>query len=126
MSGLSHARPTWGDGLLLVLLAAGIGSLYAALWRPAAAASHAEVYVEGQPVLRLDLNTPGVHRLTGARGESVLQVEGGRIRFTEGPCRNRVCIYSGWLSESGDGTACLPNRISVTLQGARGVDAVSH
>lgn len=123
---MSRSGPTVGDGLVVALLAAAIGALYAALWRPAEAASHAEVYVEGRSVLRLDLHRAGTHRVAGARGESLLQVDAGRIRFTDGPCRNRVCIYSGWLSASGDGTACLPNRVSVTLRGQGGVDAVSH
>jgi hypothetical protein len=123
---VNRAGPTLGDGLLLALLAAGLGALYAALWRPAVTASHAEIYVDGRSAGRLDLASAGTHRYRGARGDSVLQVEAGRIRFIDGPCRNRVCIYSGWLSESGDGTACLPNRVSLTLRGRGGVDAVSY
>lgn len=124
-SGPRHGLSV-GDGLLLVLLAAAIGALYAALWRPAETASHAEVYVDGRRAGRLDLASSGIHRYAGARGYSVLQVEAGRVRFIDGPCRNRVCVYSGWLSTSGDGTACLPNRVSISLRGQGGVDAVSY
>ena len=60
--------------------------------------------------------------------ESAAPVEPGRLRFVESPCRNRVCIHRGWLNTAGDSSACLPNRVSVSLRGtgAGAVDAVNH
>ncbi|WP_126452616.1 NusG domain II-containing protein [Sulfuriflexus mobilis] len=53
----------------------------------------------------------------GAIGESHLQVAGGRLRFTDSPCSNKLCIHSGWIHYGGETVACLPNRLSVQLAG---------
>jgi len=55
--------------------------------------------------------------VSGAIGESTLQVTDGRIRFTASPCSNKVCIHTGWLKNAGEAAACLPNRLSVQLAG---------
>lgn len=111
--------------MLLVLLCALLGAVYAALWQPPRAAQLAEIRVSGRPVQTLDLQQPQVVEVLGATGASRLKVSDGRIRFIDGPCRNRICIHSGWLAHTGDGAACVPNRVSVTLQGGDGVDSVS-
>ena len=63
----------------------------------------------------------------GRLGLSRLKVENGQVRFATSPCRNQVCVHSGWLSHSGDAAACLPNRVSIVLSGdgSAGVDAMS-
>lgn len=114
-----------GDWGALMLLWACVGALYAALWQPGAEATHAELRVRGAVVELIPLDREGSMRIAGAAGDSTLEIAPGRIRFTDGPCRNRVCIHSGWLSQAGDGTACLPNRISLTLKGGDAVDAVA-
>lgn len=116
---------TVADRVLLVLLCGGLGTLYAALWQPPTAAQEAEIRVRGETVRIVALDTPQRIRIEGAEGTSVLDVADHRIRFVDGPCRNRICIHTGWLSHTGDGTACIPNRISLSLLGGEGVDAVS-
>jgi hypothetical protein len=116
---------TVGDGVLLALLAGGIGALAAALWQPRMAATQAELRLRGQLLETIPLQQARVVEVEGALGASRLEVQPGRIRFVDGPCRNRVCIHSGWLRYSGEGTACLPNRLSLSLSGGDGADAFS-
>ena len=117
---------TAADRLLVVALCTGLGGLYAALWQPPVAARQAEIRVGGEPVVStVALDTPQVIHIDGVRGTSILEVADHRIRFVDGPCRNRICIHTGWLSHTGDGTACIPNRVSLSLIGGDGVDAVS-
>jgi len=66
----------------------------------------------------------------GALGESVLQVEKGRIRFFSSPCHNKYCIHNGWLRRDHDFVACIPNQISVELYGTQAtqqkLDAIAY
>ncbi len=63
--------------------------------------------------------------LAGPLGETHVQVVDGRIRVTESPCREKICIAAGWASQSGEWIACLPNRIFIRLEGgeSQSVDA---
>ena len=62
-------------------------------------------------------------RVAGPLGESVVVIEDGTVRFIESPCRDKVCISAGRLSHSGDWSACLPNRVFVSVSGAAGPDS---
>lgn len=123
-----NGRITAADRVLLMLLFAAIGTCFAALWTPGGPATEAEIRVGGELRQTLNLSQPGEYRIDGHNGVSVLRVEPGKLRFVESPCRNRVCIHRGWLNTAGDSTACLPNRVSVSLRGhgPGAVDAVNH
>lgn len=117
---------TRADWLLLVVASFGIGLLHAALWQPAVAARSIEVRVAGEVRGHYPLDTARTLHIGGSQGASVLRIEDGRVRFVASPCRNQVCVHSGWLAHAGDATACLPNRVSVSLEGGPdALDAVS-
>lgn len=113
------------DSVLLIVLCGLLGGIYAALWQPAHPADTAEVRVDGTPAHTLDLRIDQVLKVEGTRGLSTVAVSAGRVRFLDSPCRNRICIHSGWLSHAGDGAACVPNRVSISLVGKNGVDSVA-
>lgn len=117
---------TRADWLVLAMAGFGIGLLHAALWQGAAAAHSIEVRVAGEVRGHYPLDRPRTIHVGGVQGESVLKIESGRVRFLASPCRNQVCVHSGWLTHAGDAAACLPNRVSVSLEGgADALDAVS-
>ena len=62
-------------------------------------------------------------RVAGPLGDSVIVIEDGSVRFTESPCRDKICIAAGHLTHSGDWTACLPNRVFVSVSGAADADS---
>lgn len=110
-----------------MLAAALVGALTAAYWQPAGAAQMFEVRVGDTVQGRYSLDRPQRIEVRGPLGVSVLEVREHRVRFIESPCRNKVCIHSGWLAHSGDATACLPNRVSVSLYGGdQAIDAVAQ
>ncbi len=55
-----------------------------------------------------------------------IEVHGGAIAFTESDCDTHACINTGWLRLPGQSAACLPNRVSITVTGESGVDAVAQ
>ncbi len=120
---------TRGDLLVLVLAAALIGALYARYWQAPRAATAIELRRGHESPQRYALSPNRTLRVQGALGESVLELRDGRVRFRSGPCRNQVCVHSGWLAHSGDAAACLPNRVSIRLLGGspeQAVDGVSY
>lgn len=65
----------------------------------------------------------------GPLGVSEVRIHDGEVRFTASPCRDKICITAGELTDVGQWAACLPNRIFVTVIGvqdeAGAVDATS-
>ena len=64
--------------------------------------------------------------LTGRDNIAVtVEIAGGRVRFLESGCPDRLCVDSGWLSAPGTGAACVPAGILLRLNAAGEVDAVA-
>ena len=56
----------------------------------------------------------------------VILIEKGRIRFVDANCPDLVCVKSGWLTKKGDMAVCLPNRVSIKIEGSmNSVDGVT-
>jgi len=105
---------TIADKILFFFSAALIIASYFYFWQ-STPAHYAVVKSPQQNALFIDLNDPKVHNVKGHLGISTLKVHDGQIRFTASPCKNKICIQSGWHQHGGAITACLPNRISVQL-----------
>ena len=59
-------------------------------------------------------------------GDVRFEVKDGAIAFVESDCPGQECVHAGWLSAPGSSMACLPNKVSVTLTGESGVDAIAE
>ncbi|MBU8913195.1 MAG: NusG domain II-containing protein [Spirochaetales bacterium] len=72
------------------------------------------------------LSETRVIEVDGPIGHTHVEIKGNRVRVTESPCRDKICVAAGWLANTGDWTACLPNRVFVRVEGGErrdGVDA---
>ncbi len=80
----------------------------------------------GSQEVRLDRNQ--TLEIQGRLGPSTLRIEDGAIGFVNSPCQRKICIRSGFHRHTGATTACVPNRISLTVRGQRedGFDAIHH
>jgi len=106
------------DIAILILLCGLLGALYGRYWQAPTPATEVEVTAMDHVIGRYPLDRPRTWKVRGREGDSVLQIDDrGRVRFLSSPCRNKICIHSGWLSHAGDATACLPNRVSIRLIG---------
>lgn len=84
----------------------------------------AVVRVEGREVARYSLSKDGVYPLNG--GTNVLTVAGGSAAVTEADCPDRICVEQGRVRYAGQCITCLPNKLTVTLEGGEPeVDLVS-
>lgn len=61
--------------------------------------------------------------VAGPLGDSIIVIEDGHVHFSESPCRDKICIAAGDLSHSGEWTACLPNRVFLTVTGLPAEDS---
>ena len=83
--------------------------------------------VNGKQVYMLQLNTDKSVKVKGPLGDTLVEIRDGKVRITESPCPNKICIKQGWIKRGA--IVCLPNRIVVrvnsTKDGNRKVDAIT-
>jgi hypothetical protein len=84
--------------------------------------------VDGRPAYILPLNEDKTISVDGIEGLTVVEIRGSRVRITDSPCPNKLCVKQGWIKNGS--VVCLPNRVVVTVRGtddnSRGVDAVTR
>jgi hypothetical protein len=65
----------------------------------------------------------------GPLGETVVTIAGGQALVLSSPCDNQLCVAAGHIGRPGNWTACLPNKVLVSIEGRpdeRGtIDAVA-
>jgi len=109
---------TKGDIFVLAMALIFLVILYVVFWRASShTGEHIHIVTQGGAVEKLSLLQNREVTIEGQLGNSRLQIEGGRVRFLDSPCANKLCVHQGWASLSGELIACLPNRISVSIEG---------
>jgi len=108
---------TRADRILILLVLCTMPFVYYYLWFGHEPANYLLIRSSGNAPVTETLSTDRMLRITGPLGESIVEINYGRTRFVSSPCARQVCVHSGWLSNAGGFSACLPNRISLTLVG---------
>lgn len=114
------------DWVVVAAAAALVGAVAVLMWAPASAAQVAEIRGPNGTETYAIAEARRVH-VAGFLGTSEIELTGGRVRFVDAPCRNRVCIAAGWLAAGGDFAACAPNGVSILLRADdERYDAINH
>ncbi len=113
MSGAKKRTPVELVVLAVLLLAAAAAGLWFFLGRTPGA--WAVVRVEGREIARYSLAQDGVYPLNG--GTNVLTVENGSAAVTQADCPDKICVEQGRVRYTGQCITCLPNKLTVTLEG---------
>lgn len=76
---------------------------------------------------RYSLSQPSEFSVSGADDLTLtIQIENGRVRVSHSDCPDRLCVHSGWLSQSGQAAVCVPAAVSVRIIGGEAaVDGVT-
>ena len=84
----------------------------------------AVVRVDGVEVERHSLSLNGTFPLNG--GSNILVIENGQAWLSEANCPDHICVKQGKIHYTGQVITCLPNRLTVTVEGGEsdGVDLV--
>ena len=100
-----------------LLLAAAVFFLFLPGENPGAAV--AEIYLDGQLIYQLPLDTPAQLEVSGDYHNTVT-VRDGKIGVTASDCPGEDCVHSGAISATGRSIVCLPNRLEIRVVSAPG------
>ena len=106
---------TRADIVAVILAVAALPFLYNTYWGNSTRGDAVRIFTPGQPPALVSLDRDRDVTVTGPLGPSTLRIKDGKVRFVSSPCRNKLCIHSGWLSHGGEFAACLPNHISIVV-----------
>lgn len=76
----------------------------------------ADIYVKGDCVMSLPLDTDGVFQIPETHAS--VEVADGKIAIIDNDCPNKICMKTGFVSRSGAAIVCAPNGITVIVRGA--------
>ncbi|SMC71811.1 NusG domain II-containing protein [Papillibacter cinnamivorans] len=127
----SALRPTRWDVVLAaaILLAAAVTGylLYGNTGKSESLT--AVVTRNGEEIARIPLDELEEPMELSVEGEytNIIRAERGRVCIIDSTCPGRDCVHQGWISRPGQHLICLPNHVTVTIEGSSssGVDAVS-
>ena len=119
-------RITTADKILVAALLVLNGWLFAKWGTEFSEGNWVVVTVNQKETIRLPLDQDQITHVKGPLGLTEIEVKKGRVRIVRSPCKNKVCIKSGYLRYADRLTACIPNRVVVRIVGKnhRGIDAV--
>ena len=124
MKGLLENKKLLADLCVILALLLLAGGLALALRLGREAGGQAVVRVDGRVTERHSLTKNGVYPLNG--GTNILVIENGEAWLSEADCPDHLCVKMGKIRYNGQTITCLPNRLTVTVEGgeSNGVDFV--
>ena len=110
-------------GLILFFLLAAL-ALYLGLAAGRESGGWAVVRVDGEVTGRYSLSENGTYPLNG--GSNILVIEDGQAWLSDADCPDKLCVQQGRVRYTGQVITCLPNRLTVTIEGGEdsGVDII--
>ena len=112
------------DLILVVALLLLAGILYLTMNANRQEGGVAVVRVNGVETERHSLLQNGSFPLNG--GTNILVIEDGYAWMSEANCPDHICVRQGKIHYTGQVITCLPNRLTVTIEGGEdgGVDLI--
>ncbi len=118
---------TWGDYLVIALVLLGaLATILFVHQTTEASGRWAIVRLDGKIVKKLSLAQDTLLTVAGPAGETVIQVQGGRVRVLRSPGAQEICMRQGWIHKPGQALICLPNHVTIEIPGDSGIDAISR
>jgi hypothetical protein len=115
-----------GDFLTLGLVVVGLAWLCASLWQRDGG-STLIVRGKGNIVAELSLQRNRSLAVDGPLGTTIVEVNNQRARIQSDPSPKQYCVRQGWLRQTGEIALCLPNQVSIEIDGAnKRVDSLNY
>lgn len=105
------------DKFVVVMAVLILPLLYVQFWGNASAGEVVQIRVAGGEDRVLPLDRDKRIAVSGALGDSIIQIQDRQVRFIDSPCQGKQCVRTGWLHEDGQLAACLPNGVTVQIVG---------
>ena len=84
---------------------------------PAHGAENAIITHDGEQIAVLPLDTDTVYTVSDGDALNVIEVSEGRVRMVQASCPDGQCVHQGYIDDGGEVIVCLPNRVTVALDG---------
>ena len=86
------------------------------------------IEIDGKPAYTLPLYANRLLSVGGPYGNTLIEIQGGKVRVKEAHCRNQICVKEGWISKGV--IVCLPNKLVIIVGGSKkdqqqGIDAIT-
>lgn len=123
-----------GDKIAAILIIAliAISAISVFLYKQHIKSSHhiANIKQDGKVIKTIDLDTvkeaQEIRVPYNGNHFNVIEVLPGKIRIKDADCPDKVCVKTGWISEPGQSSVCLPHRLMITIEGKNAkVDQIS-
>ena len=122
---MNRMRLRSGDRVVLLVAVVVAILCCVQIWRPRASGKTVVIL---SPAGETQLSLSRDHTMTvqGERGILLtVTVADNRVCVQESGCPDQVCVNSGWLSQNGQGAACVPAGVSIRVIGEANVDGVT-
>lgn len=111
-----------------ILLIAGVLALAATLWlaKPSPHGASVTIQTQDAPAAIYPLDRDATIAVTGPHGKTVIVIQSGKAFVRSSPCPDQICRRMGPISHAGEAIVCVPNHVSVRIDGQGKTDAVSY
>ena len=123
-------RVKFSDIILIILIflftAGTVAAAKQGLNKPLSNVPEALVFHEGQILKELKLDKD--QDISLLDGKVCLEIKGKKLRVKHSDCSHQTCVHMGWIHNSGETIACIPNNILIQIkqEDAPVVDAVIY
>ena len=115
-----------GDWFIIILFCAFIIISTKFLWN-LPQGEYLEIYKNNEILATYSLNQKITKIIYGAKGETKINIDNGKVRFSSAPCAKKYCIHQGWINKANQTIICIPNQISISIVGAkRKYDSINY
>ncbi|MDD4657545.1 MAG: NusG domain II-containing protein [Eubacteriales bacterium] len=104
--------------IILALLAIGLAGVYIYFFLPGNSQGAIVIQVDGREFKTYPLFQEGRDEfvdIQGINGITRVHLQDGRVRVVESACPDKICVETGWISNSARPIACLPNRVIIKI-----------
>lgn len=81
-----------------------------------------KVTVNGKPYGTYKLSEDKEITISRSGHVNRFRIKDGTVDMVEASCKNQICVHEGKISRSGQSIVCLPNRVSIVIEGKGGDD----
>jgi len=104
-----------------------VGLLLAALFFiPTKKGRNIKIFVDGRQFCVYPLNMDTTITIQGYRGPATFQIQKGKVRMLNSTCPLKLCVKRGRISKAGESIICLPNRITIFVEGKANWDVITE
>ena len=105
------------DLLLILVLLAAAGGVWAWLYFTRAQSAEVRVTVDGAVYGTYPLDTDTTVRIGDDTNYNILVIKDGEAWVSEASCPDKICVNKGKIQYDGESIICLPNKVVIETVG---------